>query len=374
MDLRRGLKLRQKRTRILEALPEPPTTDADWLLGLLMTAHAVGASDLDLTETAPPVFHVDGEVVPLYDEQSPMSEWETPPLDQALEPLLPRKVLEPVIRREQFEADLSLDVRQLGVRFRINLYYQQGRLSAVFRLIPSSPRPFKELGLSERVLEAATRTRGLFLVTGTTGSGKSTTLASIVEHINRTRYVKIITIEDPVEFIYEPKRAYIVQREVGTDTKSFFDALRAALRQAPHVILLGEMRDPETIEMALTAAETGHLVLATLHTNSAVEAVHRIVDAFPGSRQGTVRSILASVLNAVLAQELVPRRNGTGRVLVYELLEGTQAVRNLIRQGKVEELPNLMLTEQATNHVLRESIVDRLVQRGEIDPSLLQTL
>ncbi len=229
-------------------------------------------------------------------------------------------------------------------RFRVNVYFQRASIGAAFRMIPSEIKSLEELGLPTQLAELAAKPRGLVLVTGPTGSGKSTTLATLIDLINRTRSQHILTIEDPIEFLHWHRACIVNQREIGPDTTSFADALRAALRQDPDVILVGEMRDLETISTALTAAETGHLVFATLHTQSAPTTIDRIIDVFPAEQQDQVRIQLASTLQGVVTQTLLPTADGRGRVAALEILVPDDAVRNLIRQGKVEQIYSVMQT------------------------------
>jgi len=250
-------------------------------------------------------------------------------------------------QREAFERDYELDmaysVSGLG-RFRVNACLQRGTVALSFRPIPLTVPRIEELGLPEVVKTLAMKPRGLVLVTGPTGSGKSTTLAAMIDYINENRRCRIITIEDPIEFLHRDKRSMIIQRELGMDTHSFAAALKHVLRQDPDVILVGEMRDLETIQAAITAAETGHLVLATLHTVSAAQTVDRIIDVFPANQQPQVRLQLSTLLEGVLCQTLLPRANGQGRVLAMEVMVGTPAVGNLIREGKTHQLPSVLQT------------------------------
>lgn len=257
-----------------------------------------------------------------------------------------------------------------GTRYRANVYRTQGRVAAVIRIIPSRVIPLSQLGMPMPVIEGALRsTRGLILVTGATGSGKSTTLAAMVEWINHHLSRHIVTIEDPIEYVFSPHKSLISQREVGTDTASFLDGLRSALRQAPDVILVGEMRDQETIRAALTAAETGHLVMATLHTNSAPEAVTRIVDVFQADERQLVQTQLADTLLLVIRQALLPAVQG-GRVLAYELLVNTPDVANLIRKGAVHQIGNVMATGRDRGMVPFEVSIKQLLQRRLITPEV----
>lgn len=270
------------------------------------------------------------------------------------------------------DMDFSYSVED-GNRFRVNLYHIQGRPAVVIRPIPTEPPRLEDLGLPvDVVLQALKNRSGLILVTGATGSGKSTTLAAMIEWLNQTQEIHIVTIEDPIEFYFTPKKAIISQREVGSDTADFSTALRAALRQAPNVIMVGEMRDLETMAAALTAAETGHLVLATLHTGSAPEAVDRVVNAFPEGKRDMVRLQLASSLRLVITQVLVPRKEGTGRALLYEILVNTPAVATLIREGKTSHLQNQMQTGGAYGMATMEQVARSLVERGVIAPAAVE--
>jgi twitching motility protein PilT len=242
---------------------------------------------------------------------------------------------------ENNELDLSFGVRGLS-RFRANVFMQRGAVAGAFRAIPYKVRTFEELGLPRIVLELTKKPRGLILVTGPTGSGKSTTLASMIDRINSERNEHIVTIEDPIEYLHPHKGCLVNQREVGADTQSFTDALKYILRQDPDVVLVGEMRDLETIEAALTVAETGHLCFATLHTNSAVQTINRIVDVFPPYQQGQVRAQLSFVLEGVLCQSLLPRSNGPGRALTLEIMVPNAAIRNLIREDKIHQIYSQM--------------------------------
>nr|WP_274596757.1 type IV pilus twitching motility protein PilT [Desulfurobacterium thermolithotrophum] len=252
-------------------------------------------------------------------------------------------------------------------RFRGNAYYQRTSLAAAFRLIPYDIPKFQKLGLPPVVESFAHKDKGLVLVTGPTGSGKSTTLASLIDIINETYPYHIITIEDPIEFVYEHKKSLVTQRELGVDTKSFANALRASLREDPDVILVGEMRDPETIEAALTAAETGHLVFSTLHTNSTVETINRIVDVFPAEKQAQVRTQLSFVLVGAVAQKLLKRRDRKGRVAAVEVFIPTPAIRNLIRENKLHQVYSLMQTGQSsTGMITMNQSLARLYIEGVI--------
>ena len=290
---------------------------------ILKIALKGGASDIHLKSGLPPIFRVDGALVPLKNTERLLPE--------QLEKMV-LAIMNPV-QRERFEkareCDLAYGIAGLG-RFRVNVFQQRGTIGVVFRVIPFGVKTIDQLHLPKVVESIASEQRGLILVTGTTGSGKSTTLAAMIEHINSARTCHIMTIEDPIEFLIRDRRSIVNQREIGVDTQSFANALRAALRQDPDVILVGEMRDFETIETALTAAETGHLVLSTLHTLDATETINRIISVFPPYQQKQVRLQLTSILRAVISQRLVPRADGKGRVPALEVLVSTGRVRECI--------------------------------------------
>ncbi|MBK6689751.1 MAG: type IV pilus twitching motility protein PilT [Deltaproteobacteria bacterium] len=289
-----------------------------------------GASDLHITTGAPPQLRIDGHLVPL----------KTPPLTPVETKQLCYSILTDAQKHqfeEENELDLSFGVKNLS-RFRSNIYMQRGAVSGAFRTIPFKILTFQELGLPSVVGDLADKPRGLVLVTGPTGSGKSTTLASMIDKINTERHEHIMTIEDPIEYLHPHKSCIVNQREVGADTDSFKKALKYILRQDPDVILVGEMRDLETIEAALVIAETGHLVFATLHTNSCVQTINRILDVFPPYQQPQVRAQLSMVLEGVLSQTLIPKASGSGRVLALEVMVPNMAIRNLIREDKIHQM------------------------------------
>jgi len=297
------------------------------------------ASDLHLTTGSPPRLRVDGKLVNI----------DHPVLTPADTKSLCYSVLTDA-QKHKFEAnnelDLSFGVKGLS-RFRANIFMQRGAVAGAFRNIPFNIRSFRDLGLPEIMNDLVKKPRGLILVTGPTGSGKSTTLAAMIDKINSERCEHIITIEDPIEYLHPHKQCLINQREVNADTVSFKAALRYVLRQDPDVVLIGEMRDLETIEAALTVSETGHLTLATLHTNSAVQTINRIIDVFPPHQQEQIRVQLSFVLEGILAQQLIPKRSGAGRVLAVEVLVPNPAIRNLIREDKIHQLYSMMQTGQA---------------------------
>ncbi|RMG58713.1 MAG: type IV pilus twitching motility protein PilT [Deltaproteobacteria bacterium] len=298
-----------------------------------------GASDLHITTGLPPTIRVDGRLTPLPFE--PLTPTETKKLCYSILTEAQKQRFE-----EQRELDLSFGIKGLS-RFRANIFMQRGAVAGAFRTIPFRVPTFEELGLPPVVKELCKKPRGLILVTGPTGSGKSTTLAAMIDKINSERQEHIITIEDPIEYLHPHKKCVVNQREVGADTESFKKALKYILRQDPDVVLIGEMRDLETIEAALTVAETGHLVFATLHTNSAVQTINRIIDVFPPYQQPQVRAQLSFVLQGVISQLLIPRASGIGRVLALEILIPNAAVRNLIREEKVHMIYGQMQIGQA---------------------------
>ncbi|MDI7268031.1 MAG: type IV pilus twitching motility protein PilT [Myxococcota bacterium] len=305
---------------------------------LLRTMVQKGASDLHVTTGTPPQLRIDGALVPL----------KLPPLIPSDTKHLCYSILtedQKVVFETRNELDLSFGVKNLS-RFRANIFMQRGAVAGAFRSIPFRILSFDELGLPPIVAELADKPRGLILVTGPTGCGKSTTLASIVDKINTEKRLHIITVEDPIEYLHPNKGCIVNQREVGTDTLSFKDALKYVLRQDPDVVLIGEMRDLETIEAALTISETGHLVFATLHTNSCVQSITRIVDVFPSHQQSQVRAQLSFVLQGVITQQLLPRADGPGRVLACEVMIPNPAIRNLIREDKCHQIYSAMQVGQ----------------------------
>jgi twitching motility protein PilT len=273
-------------------------------------------------------------------------------------------------QKEQYEATMDLDFAYEipgAARFRGNFFNQHRGPAAVFRIIPSRVLTADELGLPEPIRKFTELNKGLVLVTGPTGSGKSTTLAAMIDLINQTRPEHILTIEDPIEFVHQSQRALVNQREVGPHTRSFATALKAALREDPDVILIGEMRDRETISLALTAAETGHLVFGTLHTNSAHKTVDRIIDTFPGELQHQVRAMLSESLRGVVAQQLLRKKGGKGRVAAHEILVGTPAVSNLIREAKTFQIPSSIQTGKRDGMILMDQSIMNLMMAGTVD-------
>jgi len=331
----------------------PPPT----LHQLLKVMLDKGASDLHITTGSPPQLRIDGELVPLRTD--------------AMTPVDTKQLCYSVLTDAQklrFEEDQELDF-SFGVkglaRFRANLFMQRGAVAGAFRLVPFTILPLEELGLPKTVADMCERPRGLVLVTGPTGSGKSTTMASMLDRINTRHRSHIVTIEDPIEFLHPHKQSLVNQREVGADTQSFAKALRHILRQDPDVVLIGEMRDLETIEAAMTISETGHLCLATLHTTSAIGSINRIVDVFPAHQQSQIRQVLSFVLEGVISQTLIPRASGTGQVLAAEVMIPTAAIRNLIREDKLHQVYSQMQIGQSKHgmQTLNQSLCDLVLRR-----------
>ncbi len=336
-----------------------------------------GASDMHITTGSPPLLRIDGSIVPL--KLPPLSSMETKQLCYSV---LTEE--QKIIFEKEKELDLSFGVKNLS-RFRANIFLQRGAVSGAFRAIPFKILSFEELGLPPIVAELSRKPRGLVLVTGPTGSGKSTTLASIIDRINSDTRQHIMTIEDPIEYLHPHKRCIINQREVGADTETFKRALKYVLRQDPDVVLVGEMRDLETIEAALTIAETGHLVFATLHTNSAVQSINRIIDVFPPHQQPQIRAQLSFVLEGVVSQLLLPRAGAPGRVMAMEIMIPNAAIRNLIREDKVHQIYSSMQVGQAKygmqtlNQCLHSLFLKKLITYEEAigrssDPEELRTM
>jgi twitching motility protein PilT len=330
---------------------------------LLERVLELGASDLHLTAGAKPTVRVHGGLGQLEDFPVLMPN-ETQAMIYSI--LTQRQ-------RERLESELELDCAHAlpgKARFRLNVYFQRDAIGAAFRLIPQEIKPLEELGIPPRVADMARLPRGFVLVTGPTGSGKSTTLASLVDLANRDRTDHIMTVEDPIEFLHQHKRCLVNQREVGEDTKSFASALKHVLRQDPDIILVGELRDLETISIALTAAETGHLVFATLHTQDAPQTVERVVDVFPTNQQEQVRVMLAGSLQGVVCQQLLPTADGSGRVAACEVMVATPAIRNLIRDGKTYQIYSAMQAGGRFGMQTMDQSLAGLVQRGVVSHEL----
>ncbi|HWH31483.1 MAG TPA: PilT/PilU family type 4a pilus ATPase [Egibacteraceae bacterium] len=318
-----------------------------------------GGSDLHLTAGLPPTMRVNGELAPMggYPVLTPTE------LQKAIYGILTQR------QREQFENELELDLSHSVsglARFRVNVFRQRDAIGAVIRVIPFGVKAFDQLGLPSQVANFAYLPRGFVLVTGPTGSGKSTTLASLIDIINRERACHIMTVEDPIEFLHEHKRSVVNQRELGADTRSFAQALKHVLRQDPDVILVGEMRDLETIQVALTAAETGHLVFGTLHTQDAPQTVDRVIDVFPPHQQEQIRVMLSGALQGVLTQQLLKTADGKGRVLAAEVMVATPAIRNLIREGKTHQMYSMLQSGKQHGMVTMDQSLADLVKAGKV--------
>ncbi|OBZ12975.1 MULTISPECIES: type IV pilus twitching motility protein PilT [Bacillales] len=325
---------------------------------LLYLAHSKQASDIHITVNSPIIFRIHGELKPIN--------------DVLLKPSETLELAKQFMTDERYEAlqqngdvDFSYGVAGLA-RFRINAYKQRGSVGLAIRIVPSRIPSMEELRLPPIAAEFAKKPQGLMLVTGPTGSGKSTTLASIIDHLNKTENAHIITLEDPIEFIYDHKKSMVNQREVGLDTPSFSHGLRAALRQDPDIVLVGELRDLETISTAISAAETGHLVFGTLHTADAPQTIDRIIDVFPPAMQAQIRIQLAAVLLGVISQRLLPKSDGRGRIAAFEVLVNTPAVANLIRTEKIFQIRSVMQTNKALGMQTMEYALRELVQQGQI--------
>lgn len=318
---------------------------------ILSKAVEKGASDIILTTGTPPIVRINGELRAI----------STKILDGTDTEKYAREITtnqELKTFYDEKELDISYQTLSAG-RFRVNLFFQQGSPAIVMRLIKNNIPTIKELNLPDIILKLCDKKRGMILVTGPTGSGKSTTLSAMINQINSTRNEHIITIEDPIEYIYNHRKSIISQREVGRDTHSFERALRASLREDPDIILLGEMRDLETISTATTAAETGHLLLSTLHTIGAVKTIDRIIDVFPPNSKHQIRTQLAEVLEAVISQQLIPTKDGNGRIAVSEIMVATSAVKSLIREGKTHQIQNIIQTSRKNGMItMDESIIN----------------
>ena len=318
------------------------------------------ASDCHISVGSPPVFRIHGELTPLKARELTPSDTET--------------ILFEIItehQQERLKQDLELDFAHEieGARFRVNIFYERRGLGAAFRIIPVKIATIEELGIPVVLKKLADLSRGLVLVTGATGSGKSTTLAALIDYINSNRKEHIITVEDPIEFVHQNKKSLINQREVGDHTRSFANALRAALREDPDIVLVGEMRDLETIELAITAAETGHLVFGTLHTSSAARTVDRIINVFPTNQQEQIRMMLSESLKGIVAQNLCRLVDGKGRVAALEILMGSHALSNLIREGKTYQIPSLIQTGKKEGMQTMDQALMDLLMGKKISPT-----
>ncbi len=335
-----------------------PTADSD-LIAALQEVVRLTASDLHVTSNAPPMLRIDGALQPVDGSEV----WGRDRVTAALQSILTKS------QKETFERELELDFAfavSENARFRVNFYQQRDAIGGAFRLIPTEIKPLEQLGVPDTVARFATLARGLVLVTGPTGSGKSTTLAALIDLVNRTRTDHIVTVEDPIEFMHGNKRSLINQREVGSDTHSFSQALKHVLRQDPDVILIGELRDLETISVALTAAETGHLVFATLHTQDAAQTVDRVIDVFPPHQQDQVRAQLAATLQGVVCQTLIKVASGKGRVVATEVMLMTPAISNLIREGKTYQIPTALQAGRELGMFTMDQHLAELVDKGKI--------
>jgi len=326
---------------------------------IMRTAKNAGDSDVHITVGIPPKMRVNGNLVTMnYSRMMPADT-----LGVLLEIMTESQ-------REKFEDrgeyDMSFSIPELG-RYRVNAYKQMGSVALALRLVGTQVPSPESLGVPESVINLYERKRGLILVTGPTGSGKSTTLAAIIDKINNNRDAHVITLEDPIEYLHQHKMAMVNQREIGLDSQNYANALRAALREDPDVILVGEMRDFETISVAITAAETGHLVLSTLHTIGAASTVDRVIDVFPPHQQQQIRVQFANVLEAVISQQLIPTLDGRGRVAAFEVMHANHAVRNLIREGKSHQLVSVMQTNRKMGMITMDESITQLFYEGRID-------
>ena len=331
------------------------------LYDILKIASENGASDVHLTVGISPKMRLHGHLVEVSAQWSALTPDDTWKIAQSI---VNERQKELLIKNG--EVDLSYEISELG-RYRVNIFKQKDAYALALRLIATRIPQAEELGVPQSVIDLYKLRRGLVLVTGPTGSGKSTTLASIIDKINKNRDVHILTLEDPIEYIHSHKKSIVNQRELGQDTRSYANALRAALREDPDVILVGEMRDYETISVAVTAAETGHLVLSTLHTIGAANTVDRIIDVFPPHQQQQIKAQLSNTLEAVVSQQLMPREDGEGRVAAFEVLHSTHAVRNLIREGKTHQLPSVIQTNRKVGMITMDDSIQQLYLENQID-------
>ncbi len=325
---------------------------------VLNTAKIAGASDVHMTVGIPPKMRVNGDLISMqYDRMLPPDT-----LAVAKEILSDSQWAK---FEEKGEYDMSFSIPELG-RYRLNIYHQRGSVAMAFRLVGTTVPAAEDLGIPASVVELSQRKRGLVLVTGPTGSGKSTTLAAIIDKINKTRDAHVITLEDPIEYLHRHEKSMVNQREIGIDSGSYANALRSALREDPDVILVGEMRDYETISVAITAAETGHLVLSTLHTIGAASTVDRVIDVFPPDQQQQIRIQLSNVIEAVISQQLIPTKDGRGRVAAFEVMHANHAVRNLVREGKSHQLASVMQTNRKLGMMTMDEAITQLYEANQI--------
>lgn len=333
------------------------TTASTRMKKLLDEAIAKGASDLHLSVGLPPVIRIDGQLIAVAGEQ-------------ALTPVDTQKLASSIMTETQLERltakrEVDFSFGYQAMRFRVNVFHERGNTACALRLIPKQIRTLAELNLPTVLEKFTLPTQGLVLITGPTGHGKTTSVAALIKHINDTRRAHIITVEDPIEYLFEHNKSIIQQREVGSDTLSFARALRSALREDPNVVVLGEMRDLETIETTLTVAETGHLVFATLHTNNAAQTADRIIDVFPPHQQPQVKTQLANVLLGIVSQRLLPRVSG-GRIVATEIMVANSAVRNVIRESKTHQLTNIIQTSAVEGMISLDKVLAELVSKGEV--------
>lgn len=325
---------------------------------ILTHAAWAGASDVHITTGIPPKMRQNGSLATMPFET--MSAKDTMEIARTIMSDEQMRIFE-----EKGEYDMSFSVEGKG-RYRVNVFRQQGEVAMAFRLVTEKIPSPEELGVPGSIIDLYQRKRGLVLVTGPTGSGKSTTLAAIIDKVNTFRDAHVITLEDPIEYIHKHKMSMVNQREIGLDSQSYANALRAALREDPDVILVGEMRDYETISVAITAAETGHLVLSTLHTIGAASTIDRVIDVFPPHQQQQIRVQLANVLEAVISQQLIPRADGRGRVAAFEVLHANLAIRNLVREGKTHQIPSIMQTNRRMGMIAMDDAIVQLYREGKI--------
>ncbi len=317
-----------------------------------------GASDLHITSGAPPFLRLHGRMMPLNYKELNSQE-----VQGLLFEILTEKQKKSFV--EKWELDCAYTLQGVA-RFRCNVFMQRKGLAGVFRIIPEKIKSAQELNIPQGILDLLDCDRGLILVTGPTGSGKSTTLAAMIHEINLSSESHIITVEDPIEFVHQNIKCIVNQREVGSHTKSFANALKAALREDPDIILVGELRDLETISLALTAAETGHIVFGTLHTNNSAKTIDRIIDVFPSGQQSQIRTMLSESLRGIVAQTLFSRADGQGRIAAYEILRNSKAIANLIREGKIHQIPSALQTGTSLGMITFEKYIEDLVKKGKV--------